>query len=95
MSLRAAALSPITLQGWQVIVALHAALLPVAAWLNYRIATDDRSLARIGIAVATVSIAVMATIGTGNRIFRPGGAPEELRRDYPGLRHLFDSAMAK
>ena len=81
----AAALSPIVLQGWQVIIAMHAALLPIVFWLDARAAPDDRRLAWIGPAVAVIAIGMMMTIGTGNRIFRPGEIPEDLRKNHPEL----------
>jgi hypothetical protein len=81
----ASALSPIVLQGWQVIIALHAALLPVALWLDRRIAPEDGRLVRIGAAVIAIAVGMMLVIGTGNRIFRPGELPEEVEKSHPEL----------
>ena len=75
-----AALAPITLQGWQVIVALHAACVPVAAWM-LDLKTRHRNRFRV-LLVGTVCLQLLLTIimGTGNPIFRQtANLPEKLQ----------------
>lgn len=78
-----AALSPITLQGWMVVIALHAAVIPVACWLDERMPDRRRTIIIAGIAAAQLLITLV--VAHGNRIYsdRPLGT-EHVRR-YPEL----------
>jgi hypothetical protein len=84
-----AAISPQTLQGWQVIIALHAALLPVAAYVDRITAKSNRRLASIALLYITISFSSLLLIGSGNNIFRPGPVPDEVRNQHPQLIPLF------
>jgi hypothetical protein len=72
-----AALSPQVLQGWQVVIALHAATLPMIAWGADEWRKEKRTvLKRIGIPVYVfVQMLVMLTLAYGHYIFRPDTYP--------------------
>lgn len=65
-----AALAPITLQGWQVIVAFHAACVPVAAWLLYVKEARPKSFQVLLPTLFVLQLLLTLLIGFGNPIFR-------------------------
>jgi hypothetical protein len=77
----AAGLSPITLQGWMVIIALHAAMLPVAFWFHRQRDEARRWRRPLLIGILVMQVVLIAVIGTGNSIFRRGALPDELNRE--------------
>jgi hypothetical protein len=83
-----AGLSPITLQGWMVVIALHAAVIPVACWIDERVPAVRRRGVIIGIAVAQLALALV--ICAGNRIFHSRPIDAEHMRRYPQLERLDD-----
>jgi hypothetical protein len=80
-----AALSPITLQGWQVIVALHAACVPVIFRLDRLWSKSGSTFYRLLFALLLVQVLLVVVIGLGNNIFRRGPIPEEVYRNSPQL----------
>ena len=79
----AAALSPVVLQGWHVLIAFHAACLPVAAWLSdsfRRRATAWRAAALTFVAVEVAAVLLLAF---GHEMYRPRSGEEIRRQDFP------------
>ena len=77
-----AALSPIVLQGWQVVVALHAALIPMVIWVNKKWFPDDtkRKKTISVLAYASISVSFALTLAFTQAIFRGDSPiPSELR----------------
>jgi hypothetical protein len=83
-----AGLSPITLQGWMVVIALHAAVLPVACWLDGSVPGSRRGLV-LGATVAA-QVALALVLALGNRIYRGVPIDDEHVRRYPQLERLID-----
>jgi hypothetical protein len=82
----AAALSPVTLQGWHVIIVLHAAILPVAWWVDNAVLKWRRG--RVLLTTYLVSgIIVTILIGLGKPTFLRLDYPAELK-DHPEIEHL-------
>lgn len=73
-----AALAPFTLQGWHVIVALHAASIPAALWGSTHWSRITGRFRIPAILLIILQIAVIVTIGLGNAIFRRDATPREL-----------------
>jgi hypothetical protein len=76
-----AALSPITLQGWQVVIALHAAIIPVVVWAIqvWKQKRSARTVLISAIVYAAFEIAIMLTIVSGQSIYnRTSDLPNEL-----------------
>jgi hypothetical protein len=76
-----AALSPIVLQGWQIVIALHAAVIPTVLWAaQWWQGRRPVSAARLGyVLFALFEVGVMITILSGQSIFhRSGPLPPDL-----------------
>ncbi|HWP82548.1 MAG TPA: hypothetical protein VNN76_07825 [Bacteroidota bacterium] len=70
-----AALSPIVLQGWQVVIALHAATIPVIVW-GVSLWERRKSIRSVGIPLYVgVQILIIVFLVSGHYIFRPGIIP--------------------
>ena len=79
----AAALSPVVLQGWHVLIAFHAACLPVAAWLSdsfWRRTTPWRAAALTFVAIEVVAVLLLAF---GHEMYRPRAGEEIRQQDFP------------
>ena len=79
----AAAISPVPVQGWHVVIAFHAACLPVAGWLSeafWRRTTPWRVAAATFVALEVVIVLLLAF---GHEMYRPRSAEEILRQDFP------------
>jgi hypothetical protein len=76
------ALSPIVLQGWQVVIALHAATLPVVIWGSQKwFRNAGRQYIVIGAYVAT-AVVIILTLAFGHPIFRiPDSMPADLNKE--------------
>ncbi|MEX2115505.1 MAG: hypothetical protein WEB37_01360 [Bacteroidota bacterium] len=76
----ASALSPIVLQGWQVVIALHAAVIPVVLWVGQKWYKDS-PVHRLGLAgYVLLQTVIVITLGLGHPIFRiPETLPPELK----------------
>ena len=85
----AAALSPIVLQGWQVVVALHAATIPVILWIGLRWFRDTTPR-RLGLAgYALLQIAIAITLGFGHPIYRiPDTLPHDMKTENENLLNI-------
>ena len=78
-----AALSPVPVQGWHVVIALHAACLPVAAWL--RAAFEGGSAPRRAVAGSFVllQVAVVLALAFGHPMYQPLSGERLLEQDLP------------
>jgi hypothetical protein len=72
-----AGFSPITLQGWHVIITLHAALIPVAIWMIERAKKIRRTKVLFGAYLGIVVI-ILIVIGLGKGTFRKDALPKEI-----------------
>ena len=78
-----AAVSPVPVQGWHVVIALHAACLPVAAWL--RAAFEGASAPRRALATSFVllQVAVVLALAFGHPMYQPLSGERLLEQDLP------------
>jgi hypothetical protein len=78
-----AAVSPVPVQGWHVVIALHAACLPVAAWL--RAAFEGGSAPRRAVAGSFVllQVAVVLALAFGHPMYQPLSGERLLGQDLP------------
>ena len=78
-----AALSPVPVQGWHVVIALHAACLPVAAWL--RAAFEGASTPRRALAASFVllQVAVVLALAFGHPMYQPPSGERLVEQDLP------------
>ena len=78
-----AVVSPVPVQGWHVVIAFHAACLPVAAWL--RAAFDGPSTPRRAVAVSfvVVQVAVVLALAFGHPMYQPLSGDRLLDQDLP------------
>jgi hypothetical protein len=74
----AASLSPVTMQGWYMVVALHAACLPVAAWIDHHWRASGRWIIWMIFLFIFLRIPTVFTFGLGHDIYRKGPIPEKL-----------------
>lgn len=81
----AAALSPVTLQGWHVTIALLPASIPLACWIGERMAGRAHRGAMIGYLL--LGVVVVIVIGLGKPAFRKETLPSELDR-FPAVAPL-------
>ena len=79
----AAVLSPVPVQGWHVVIAFHAACLPVAAWM--RAAFRSRSpLPRAAAATfILLEVVVVLLLAFGHPMYRPVSGEALMRQDLP------------
>ena len=77
------AVSPVPVQGWHVVIALHAACLPVAAWL--RAAFEGGSVLRRVVAGSFVllQVAVVLSLAFGHPMYQPLSGERLLDQDLP------------
>ncbi len=73
-----AALAPFTLQGWHVIVALHAACMPAAVWGVDHWEKVTGRFRPVVAGIIVLQIATIVVVGFGNAIFRFDATPREL-----------------
>ncbi|KPL19615.1 MAG: hypothetical protein AMJ92_02345 [candidate division Zixibacteria bacterium SM23_81] len=73
----AACLSPVTMQGWYMVVALHAACLPVAAWIDHHWRAPKRWITYMIFLFILLRIPIVLTFGLGHNIYRKGPIPEK------------------
>ena len=79
----AATLSPVPVQGWHVVIAFHAACLPVAAWMH----AAFRSRAPLPRAAAAtfilLEVVVVLLLAFGHPMYRPVSGEALVRQDLP------------
>ena len=79
----AATLSPVPVQGWHVVIAFHAACLPVAAWVHAAF-TSRASLPRAtAAAFILLQVVVVLLLAFGHPMYRPVTGDALIQQDLP------------
>ncbi len=79
----AATLSPVPVQGWHVVIAFHAACLPVAAWI-YAAFRARSPLPRAAAATfVLLEVVVVLLLAFGHPMYRPVSGEALMRQDLP------------
>jgi hypothetical protein len=86
-----AGFSPVTLQGWHVTIALHAALIPLAVWAANQLRTNRRRVVWFGLYLA-VGLSSVLAIGLGKGAFRQVALPHEVETS-PAVRILLPATL--
>ena len=86
----AAAVSPVPIQGWHMVIALHAACIPVATWLQEAF---DQPGARRGLVVGFVALLVVTSvlIGLGHSMYM---RPDELHIELQDIPEILGPLVA-
>ncbi|MCY4505921.1 MAG: hypothetical protein OXG35_03000 [Acidobacteria bacterium] len=79
----AATLSPVPVQGWHVVIAFHAACLPVAAWLDAAFRAPSRLLRAGAATFILLEVVVVLLLAFGHPMYRPVSGDALLRQDLP------------
>ena len=79
----AAAISPVPLQGWHVVIVFHAACLPVAAWLRASFWAQSPSLRAIATSFVVLKVVVVLVLAFGHPMYRPVSGDQLIRQDLP------------
>ena len=79
----AAALSPVVLQGWHVVIAFHAACLPVAAWLSDSFRRRDLPWRAAAVTFVAVEVTAVLLLAFGHEMYRPRAGEEIRQQDFP------------
>ena len=79
----AAAVAPVPLQGWHVVIAFHAACLPVAAWLCDAFWGESTSRRAAATSFVILEVAVVLMLAFGHPMYRPLEGNQLARQDLP------------
>ncbi len=79
----AAILSPVPIQGWHVVIAFHAACLPVAAWLHAAFRSRSRVPRMAAATFILAEIVVVLLLAFGHPMYRPVSGEALMRQDLP------------
>ena len=79
----AATLSPVPVQGWHVVIAFHAACLPVAAWLHAAFRAPSPFLRAAAASFVLLQVVVVLLLAFGHPMYRPASGDELIRQDLP------------
>ena len=79
----AAALSPVVLQGWHVVIAFHAACLPVAAWLSDSFWRRNLAWRTAALTFVAVEVTAVLLLAFGHEMYRPRAGEEIRQQDFP------------
>ncbi len=78
-----AILAPVPLQGWHVIIVLHAACIPVAFWLERNLLGQRAWLRAVAASFIVLQVVITLAIGLGNPMYVPRSEPPELADTAP------------
>ena len=78
-----AAASPVPVQGWHVVIAFHAACLPVAFWLRAAFQGASFPLRAIAVAFLVLEVAVVLALAFGHPMYRPLSGDRLANQDLP------------
>ena len=79
----AATLSPVPVQGWHVVIAFHAACLPVAAWLHSAFRAPSPLPRAAAATFILLEVVVVLLLAFGHPMYRPVSGDALLRQDLP------------
>ena len=79
----AAAISPVPLQGWHVVIVFHAACLPVAAWLRASFWAQSSPRRAIATSFVVLNVVVVLVLAFGHPMYRPVSGDQLIRQDLP------------
>ena len=87
-----AVLSPVPVQGWHAVIALHAACLPVAAWMRDAFRSSSLLPRTVAVAFVLLEVVVVLLLAFGHEMYRPlagdalarQGMPDAVRALIPG-----------
>ena len=79
----AAAISPVPVQGWHVVIALHAACLPMAAWMHAAFRGTSPLPRAAAAAFVLLEVVVVLLLAFGHPMYRPVSGDELVRQDLP------------
>ena len=90
--LAAAVLSPVPVQGWHAVVALHAACLPTAAWMRDAFRSSSPLPRAIAAAFIVLEVVIVLLLAFGHEMYQPlsgdalarQGMPDAVRALIPG-----------
>ena len=85
----AAAVSPVPVQGWHIVIAFHAACLPVASWLHTAFRGSSSLPRTTAAAFVFLEVVIVLLLAFGHPMYRPLSGDELIRQDLPdGIRRL-------
>ena len=79
----AATLSPVPVQGWHVVIAFHAACLPVAAWIHAAFGTRSPLPRMAAWTFILLEVVVVLLLAFGHPMYRPVSGEALIRQDLP------------
>ena len=79
----AATLSPVPVQGWHVVIAFHAACLPVAAWMLAAFRSRSRLPRAAAATLIVAQVVVVLLLAFGHPMYRPVSGDALVRQDLP------------
>ena len=79
----AATASPVPVQGWHVVIALHAACLPVAAWMRDAFGAPSRLPRAVAAVFVLLEVVIVLLLAFGHPMYRPVSAAALDRQDLP------------
>ena len=77
------AVSPVPVQGWHVVIALHAACLPVAAWLRAAFEGGSAPARAVAGSFVLLQVAVVLALAFGHPMYQPLSGERLLDQDLP------------
>ncbi len=85
----AAAVSPVPVQGWHIVIAFHAACLPMAVWLQAAFWGSSSLLRTMAASFVILEVVIALLLAFGHPMYRPLSGDELIRQDLPdGIRRL-------
>ena len=79
----AAAVSPVPVQGWHVVIAFHAACLPVAAWIYAAFRSRSPLPRAAAAAFILLEVVIVLLLAFGHPMYRPVSGDALIRQDLP------------
>ena len=90
----ASVLAPVPVQGWHFVIALHAACLPVAFWLQKNLVGPRQWLRTVAASFIVLEIVITLAIGLGNPRYAQPSDSQRVQEEIPAeLRRLFRSQL--
>ena len=81
----AATVSPVPVQGWHIVIAFHAACLPVAAWFRAAFWGQSSLLRAVATSFVFLEVVVVLALAFGHPMYRPLSGDQLIRQDLPDV----------